>query len=97
VVVLLLVNGLATEGERGPLHAFCLGAHLPSLSCLWGHRGWVNRFPVDLEQHELGGQVRLWGYLAVCVELAPWSRAWYPCHGCCTSLQLSLLIIKYEQ
>ena len=37
VVSLLLVNGMATEGECGPLHTFCLGAHLPKLSslCCW--------------------------------------------------------------
>ena len=34
MVLLLLVNGLATEGEGGPLHTFCLGAHLASLSSL---------------------------------------------------------------
>ena len=63
VVVLLLVNGLATEGECGPLHAFCLGAHLPSLSCLhsWSLRRRVAVSSVHPEHlqgsglRELGG------------------------------------------
>jgi hypothetical protein len=32
VVVLLMVYGLATDGEVGPLHAFCLGAHITNMS-----------------------------------------------------------------
>jgi hypothetical protein len=32
MVVLLLVDGLATEGECGPLHAFCLGAYISNSS-----------------------------------------------------------------
>ena len=55
VVVLLLVNGLATEGERGPLHTFCLGAHLPSWSCLCCSRR-MEVFSVHLEQrHGVAG------------------------------------------
>ena len=38
--------------------------------CLLSHRGGVNSFSVDLEQRELGGQVRIRGYLAVRAVLA---------------------------
>ena len=74
VVVLLLVNGLATECECGPLHAFCLGAYLPSLSCLSCSRR-MAVISVHLQQHQSIAGDHLGGFERHPItHIAAWGR-----------------------